>query len=583
MNTSTTMKRRMSKAIALFCAMGVWMGTNAPAAGAETPYWRTTPPTNARPSSAGSGWTSTGGGNFTLTMPPGGKLYIGIENFDQPNEQKTVDLVINQVTGDPANPANTRWLQPRGAVGVRPLLGNVPGHFAINSNQYTATPPFRHLCIVFEPCPEWEYVEFENISSTPKSFRLFAQVDSECSEKRRASSTGLSLDTFEVVCGKFGVEGHTLGNPRITEMQFFPLRVAIDPGEIPTVAAAPHTGNWTPEFAFVTALGDPAPLGGVRFVSDGPGLTPSDIYSMSFRMTGGADSQYSVFAFDADAGRWQPYLFTMLDLPWYEGFEPYDVPIDPLDDGLHGQGGWQGWDDDPAFDAPVTEEQSHSGTKSVKIADDADLVHPFEGVEEGAWTFECWQYIPSDFASGGGGTFAGSYFNLLNTYPTTEESHWSVQMQFDPNDGLLKVFHGDGLNTNDVPFETDRWVKIQVKVDLEDDWTQVYYDDQLTAEYSWIGGVLGEGGGAMDIAAVDLFGQGTSSVFYDEFALTPLLTECEADLAEPFGSLDFSDIIAFLEAFAALDPAADFAVPFGTFDFSDVIAFLTAYDAGCGD
>jgi len=54
-----------------------------------------------------------------------------------------------------------------------------------------------------------------------------------------------------------------------------------------------------------------------------------------------------------------------------------------------------------------------------------------------------------------------------------------------------------------------------------------------------------------------------------------------ADLAPPLGTLDFSDVIAFLTAFGTMDPAADLAPPFGSFDFSDVIAFLTAFGAGC--
>jgi len=56
---------------------------------------------------------------------------------------------------------------------------------------------------------------------------------------------------------------------------------------------------------------------------------------------------------------------------------------------------------------------------------------------------------------------------------------------------------------------------------------------------------------------------------------------CPADLAEPFGVLDFSDVIAFLSAFGTMDPAADFALPLGVFDFSDVLAFLQAFGAGC--
>lgn len=54
-----------------------------------------------------------------------------------------------------------------------------------------------------------------------------------------------------------------------------------------------------------------------------------------------------------------------------------------------------------------------------------------------------------------------------------------------------------------------------------------------------------------------------------------------ADMAVPYNVLDFTDVIAFNTAFAAMDPAADLAVPFGTFDFSDVIAFNTAFTTGC--
>ena len=55
----------------------------------------------------------------------------------------------------------------------------------------------------------------------------------------------------------------------------------------------------------------------------------------------------------------------------------------------------------------------------------------------------------------------------------------------------------------------------------------------------------------------------------------------DADLAEPFGTLDFSDVVAYLTAFGTMDPAADLAPPFGSFDFTDVVAFLTSFSMGC--
>ena len=54
-----------------------------------------------------------------------------------------------------------------------------------------------------------------------------------------------------------------------------------------------------------------------------------------------------------------------------------------------------------------------------------------------------------------------------------------------------------------------------------------------------------------------------------------------ADLAAPLGVLNFSDVIAFLTAFGAMESPADLAPPAGVFDFSDVIAFLTAFGEGC--
>ncbi|MFI4898774.1 MAG: family 16 glycosylhydrolase [Phycisphaerales bacterium JB059] len=66
------------------------------------------------------------------------------------------------------------------------------------------------------------------------------------------------------------------------------------------------------------------------------------------------------------------------------------------------------------------------------------------------------------------------------------------------------------------------------------------------------------------------------------FELEAISVGCSpADLAEPFGSQDFSDVIAFLGAFAAGEPLADLAAPLGVLDFSDVLAFLSAFSSGC--
>jgi hypothetical protein len=54
-----------------------------------------------------------------------------------------------------------------------------------------------------------------------------------------------------------------------------------------------------------------------------------------------------------------------------------------------------------------------------------------------------------------------------------------------------------------------------------------------------------------------------------------------ADLAEPFGTLNFFDLAAYMGQFTSQNPAADLAAPFGQFNFFDVAAYLGVFNAGC--
>lgn len=56
---------------------------------------------------------------------------------------------------------------------------------------------------------------------------------------------------------------------------------------------------------------------------------------------------------------------------------------------------------------------------------------------------------------------------------------------------------------------------------------------------------------------------------------------CAADLAEPFGTLNFFDVSAFIGLYNARDDSADLAEPFGEWNFFDVSAFIGVYNAGC--
>lgn len=54
-----------------------------------------------------------------------------------------------------------------------------------------------------------------------------------------------------------------------------------------------------------------------------------------------------------------------------------------------------------------------------------------------------------------------------------------------------------------------------------------------------------------------------------------------ADLAPPFGAINFFDIVEYIDRYTAGDPSADLAAPFGSLNFFDVAAYLTIFNAGC--
>jgi|GEM_PF-3664267 len=56
---------------------------------------------------------------------------------------------------------------------------------------------------------------------------------------------------------------------------------------------------------------------------------------------------------------------------------------------------------------------------------------------------------------------------------------------------------------------------------------------------------------------------------------------CPADLAAPFGVLNFFDLAAYIGLYNAGDPSADLAAPFGSLNFFDVAAYIGLYNAGC--
>ena len=188
-----------------------------------------------------------------------------------------------------------------------------------------------------------------------------------------------------------------------------------------------------------------------------------------------------------------------------ETFEGYAVGSN-----LHGQGGWKGWDNDPAGGALISDAAFLGGTRAVAIAGSSDLVHEFSGVLGGVWTLQIDQFVPSDAAG-------ESFLILLNKYRdggVADFDNWSSQVGVYPSVGQVKSdFNGDG-NGIVAPLKKGSWATWAFTLDLERNEVWEYYDGKLLVVQPW------QSGGANALAAIDLYGNNSSTVYYDNLRVS---------------------------------------------------------------
>jgi subtilisin family serine protease len=199
------------------------------------------------------------------------------------------------------------------------------------------------------------------------------------------------------------------------------------------------------------------------------------------------------------------------DVGFFENFDSYATGSE-----IHGQGGWKGWQNDPAAGATVVDTQSVSTPNSIEIEGASDLIHEFSGYTSGAWTITAKQFIPAGFSG-------QSYFIFENVYSDTDLSiiSWSTQVIFDSATGMVSN-EASGANPGSVPMVTGQWVDLRLDVDLDNDLQTFWYNGTQVYSGSWTQQFPSQAvPGILNIGAIDLFANGATAVYYDNIQIAP--------------------------------------------------------------
>jgi hypothetical protein len=203
-------------------------------------------------------------------------------------------------------------------------------------------------------------------------------------------------------------------------------------------------------------------------------------------------------------------LVTFLTLPairvwaasdWYENWDSYATG-----QSMHGVNGWKGWDNLSGNTANTSSSRFICAPNSIEIKENTDLVHEFSGYNDGVWRFSAWQYVPADF-------FGQTYFILMNQYTDGGPYNWSTQVSFNGS-GNVVVAEFDPYET--LPLKKGQWVELRVDIDLENNLQRFYYGGTQLYEAPW----LRDMNSIANIAAIDLYANGATAVFYDNLSLT---------------------------------------------------------------
>ncbi len=184
--------------------------------------------------------------------------------------------------------------------------------------------------------------------------------------------------------------------------------------------------------------------------------------------------------------------------------------------GILGQGGWTAWGDDPTWDSLVTDAKANSGRNSLDVVGNSDSVYRFNinhgTIDTGQWIVTAKVFIPADMVGAD-----GSYFILMSEYDGNSSNFAATQVRIDPNtSNFVADFSGETL-----PLIFDTWFEFRVEIDLDNNTQEFYIADELLFSDVWTQYITQH-----QLQALDLFANGSSSVYYDDLTLAPAQTHC---------------------------------------------------------
>ncbi len=179
---------------------------------------------------------------------------------------------------------------------------------------------------------------------------------------------------------------------------------------------------------------------------------------------------------------------------------------------------WNTWSGAPgsAEDPTVSDAFAYQGTKSVKISGTNDGVIELNDLTSNRYRIEFYIMVPAG---------KQGYYNIMQNFnPSGAGLKWGIQVFV--KDGTLTI-DGAGLAAATYTYTPGEWMKVQHFVDLDNDWIDMYINDNLVHAYQWSKGTFDDGTGINKLDALDFYANaegGTPEFYLDNFLIEQVAT-----------------------------------------------------------
>ena len=180
---------------------------------------------------------------------------------------------------------------------------------------------------------------------------------------------------------------------------------------------------------------------------------------------------------------------------WSDNFESYEAGSE-----LTGQGGWSNWYNRAGVTGMVSDKYAFRGRNSLEVGPATDTVQEWD-LRGGRYILTVRQYIPS----GSSGT---SIFALCSRYGAGSQE-MNLLTRYQLSSGTIT---SDRAGLTSIQIIYDEWVEIKVIIDLDTRIVEEYYDAELIVRGIWSANNTWQN--------VDIWSDGASPIYYDDFRLT---------------------------------------------------------------